>query len=141
MHEAPSSNRIVFDSDESIKYKIFHLDNPHRIVIDLKNTRPKRDLDVNSMAQSSKRFVSVRGADRGGGYRFVIETENKIPFKAFILDPVASYGHRLVVDLKMASPASISSSYKLDEKVGLRTIQVVIDPCLLYTSPSPRDRG
>ena len=128
MHEAPSSNRIVFDSDESIKYKIFHLDNPYRIVIDLKNTRPKRDLDVNSMAQSSKRFVSVRGADRGGGYRFVIETESKIPFKAFILDPVASYGHRLVVDLKMASPASINSSYKLDEKVGLRNIQVVIDP-------------
>ena len=115
MHEAPSSNRIVFDSDESIKYKIFHLDNPYRIVIDLKNTRPKRDLDVNSMAQSSKRFVSVRGADRGGGYRFVIETESKIPFKAFILDPVAS-------------PAYISSSDKLDKKVGLRNIQVVIDP-------------
>ena len=48
MHEAPSSNRIVFDSDESIKYKIFHLDNPYRIVIDLKNAHPKRDLDVNS---------------------------------------------------------------------------------------------
>ena len=46
MHEAPSSNRIVFDSNESIKYKIFHLDNPYRIVIDLKNTHPERDLDV-----------------------------------------------------------------------------------------------
>ena len=128
MHEAPSSNRVVFDSNESIRYKIFHLDNPHRIVIDLKNTSPESNLDIKSMAQSSKRFVSVRGANRGSGYRFVIETKSKIRFTAFVLDPVASYGYRLVVDLNMANSISKSMSYKLEEKGELRSVKVVIDP-------------
>ena len=134
MHEAPNSNRVVFDSDEPIMYKISRYDNPSRIVIDLKNTRPNVDLDVKSIAQTSKRLVSVRGARRGSDYRLVIETKNKIPFKAFILKPIASYGYRLVVDCFFNGESFSSKVGKSKEKkVPLdreeyRDINVVLDP-------------
>ena len=83
MHEAPTSVRFVFDTSEKVNYKIFYLENPNRIVVDLKNVQLKTDLNVKSLLASSKRFKGMRVAKRGRGYRFVVDTKKKMPYKAF----------------------------------------------------------
>ena len=127
MHEAPTSVRFVFDTSEKINYKIFYLENPNRIVVDLKNVQLKTDLNVKSLLASSKQFKGMRVAKRGRGYRFVVDTKKKIPYKAFSLEPVAPYGHRLVVDMQtLESKAQVKQGR--EQQLGYRDIVVVIDP-------------
>ena len=126
MHEAPSSVRLVFDTSEKIDYKIFYLENPNRIVIDLKNTRPQPGLNIGSLLSSTKRFTGLRSATRGKAFRFVVETPRKTPFKVFSLKPVMPYGHRLVVDLETVKRKVVVA---MQEKIkGFRDIVVVLDP-------------
>jgi len=127
IHEAPTSVRFVFDTSEKIDYKIFYLEDPDRIVLDLKNIRLKKGLNLKQLFASSKRFTGLRAAKRGRGYRFVVDTNEKIPFKAFPLEPVTPYGHRLVVDMKTLEPKSEFKKEK-EKQPGFRDIVVVIDP-------------
>ena len=126
MHEAPSSVRLVFDTSEKIDYKIFYLENPNRIVIDLKNTRPQPGLNIGSLLSSTERFTGLRSATRGKAFRFVVETPRKTPFKVFSLKPVMPYGHRLVIDLETVKRKVVVATQEKIE--GFRDIVVVLDP-------------
>ncbi len=99
MHEAPDSTRVVFDIDKQVTYKLFTLDNPHRVVIDLQSVRPRAGFDPSAVAVGRKRVSKLRGADRSGAYRVVIDTKLSLKPSAFTLQPIKPYGHRLVVDL------------------------------------------
>ena len=99
MHEAPDSTRVVFDTNAKVSYKIFTLQNPHRVVVDLQGVSPKRGFDPAVAAVGRERVRSLRAAARDGAYRVVIDTESALKPKAFTLNPIAPYGHRLVVDL------------------------------------------
>ena len=99
MHEAPDSTRVVFDIDASIQYNVFTLDNPRRVVVDLKNVRPQAGFDPAHVALGRKRVGKLRAANRDNDYRVVIDVSQKLEPKAFTLRPIKPYGHRLVVDL------------------------------------------
>lgn len=99
LHEAPDSTRIVFDTTSATSYKVFTLDKPHRVVIDLKNTQPRAGFDPSWAAVARARIEGVRGAKRDDGYRIVIDASAKLTPKSFTLKPIEPYGHRLVVDL------------------------------------------
>ncbi len=99
MHEAPDSTRVVFDTSAEVKYKIFTLEDPFRVVVDLQNTAPRSGFDPAVVAVGRDRVDSLRAAPRDGNYRVVIDTKTPLDPKAFTLNPIDPYGHRLVVDL------------------------------------------
>lgn len=99
MHEAPDATRVVFDTDAAIEYKVFTLKNPDRVVVDLKGVRPRGGFDPSAVAVGRKRVGRLRAAERDQNYRVVIDLQEKLEPRHFTLEPIAPYGHRLVVDL------------------------------------------
>lgn len=99
MHEAPEYTRVVFDITAPVTYDLFVLSNPNRVVIDLKNTHAKIDFDPSLVAVNPKRVRGLRASTRGADYRIVLDVTTPLKPKAFTLQPVPPYGHRLVVDL------------------------------------------
>ncbi len=99
MHEAPDATRVVFDTSAEVKYKIFTLEDPYRVVVDLQNTAPRSGFDPAVVAVGRDRIESLRAAPRDGSYRVVIDTKTPLDPEAFTLKPIDPYGHRLVVDL------------------------------------------
>ncbi len=99
MHEAPDSTRVVFDTNGKVRFKVFTLDNPHRVVVDLLNVNGQGDFDPSMVAVARERVEALRAAPRGSGYRVVIDVRKTLKPNAFTLRPIDPYGHRLVVDL------------------------------------------
>lgn len=95
---APDHTRLVFDLSAPAQHKLFTLDNPSRIVIDLKDTRLKASL---SNLQIDKTPIKkVRSAPRNGkDLRVVLDLTAQIQPKSFLLKKHGDKNDRLVVDL------------------------------------------
>lgn len=95
---APDNTRLVFDLDGPIEHKIFELNNPDRLVIDLPPAKFHADLD--SVETSDTPINKIRTGKRdGGGLRVVLDLSEQVKPRSFSLAPNESYGNRLVVDL------------------------------------------
>ena len=94
----PDKTRAVLDLDTRAEYKLFTLDSPPRVVIDLK----KSDLET-KLKLAEKHAGIIDGVRHGSPskdtLRIVLDLESKADIKSFLLDPVGQYGYRLVVDL------------------------------------------
>ncbi len=126
MHEAPDYTRVVFDTSQAVAYQVFALDNPRRMVIDLKDTRVEAGFDPGG-GRDGERVTGLRAAPRGSDYRVVLDLARPVAPQSFTLAPVAPYGHRLVVDLygQGSSPApQPAPSYRPDQK---RDVIIAID--------------
>lgn len=104
LHEAPNSTRIVFDTTREVRYKVFALDNPTRVVVDLFGVQPGGGFDAAYLPPGGTRINGLRAADRGGDYRVVVDTAAVLDPRHFTLKPIDPYGHRLVLDLYDAEP-------------------------------------
>ena len=101
---APDNTRLVFDLNSPVEHRLFTLRNPNRIVIDLKNTNVSGVLP--SATYNESRIKGIRYAKRGNnGLRVVLDLNNAVKPKSFVLKPHGAYGHRLVVDLFDATEA------------------------------------
>ena len=100
---SPEGSRLVFDIDKPIKYRVFTLSNPARVVVDLKNSR-----FLAKVPSSKAEFSVIRhirsGQNDKNTYRVVIEINESVKANAFQLAPNAQYGQRLVVDLNRVNP-------------------------------------
>jgi N-acetylmuramoyl-L-alanine amidase len=95
---SPDSTRVVFDISDEIKYKLFTLDNPHRVVIDIEDARLKNKLDQSRFNDSG--IIKVRHSQKeNGSLRMVLDMSGKVKPTSFLLVPNQSYGYRLVVDI------------------------------------------
>lgn len=98
MHQAPDHTRVVFDTSAAVEYKVFTLDKPFRVVVDLKKTRPRSGFEAPEIKGDA--IKRIRRARRlGGTYRVVLDLAAKARPKDFTLKPIPPYGHRLVLDL------------------------------------------
>ncbi|MDH5300425.1 MAG: N-acetylmuramoyl-L-alanine amidase [Gammaproteobacteria bacterium] len=97
--DSPDGTRLVLDVNSSTDYSVFTLNNPQRVVIDLRNTSLKAPLPA--VAQSRSVVKEVRAAARNGGkdLRVVLGVESLDGVKNFALIPQGQYGHRIVVDM------------------------------------------
>ena len=101
---APDNTRLVFDLNSPVEHRLFTLRNPNRIVIDIKNTNVSGVLP--SATYNESRIKGIRYAKRGNnGLRVVLDLNNAVQPKSFVLKPHGAYGHRLVVDLFDATEA------------------------------------
>lgn len=126
---APDHTRLVFEISSPIEYKLFTLDNPERIVIDLKQARMRMSLPKGAVGFVKK----LRSAERNKtDLRIVLDTSKSVKPKTFLLSPNDTYGHRLVVDLYDKAVESTSKKQsgkpvKQLAKNSLRDVVIAID--------------
>jgi N-acetylmuramoyl-L-alanine amidase len=143
MWSAPQSSRIVFDTNRSIKHRLFVLHNPERVVVDFFDTRITKSLNALDITNSN--IKRVRSAARNKDtVRVVFDMKVAVQPKSFTLSPNNKYGHRLVIDLfekkkKSNKPVrSVSSSGKLKR---LRDVVIAIDAGHGGEDPGARGRS
>ena len=120
--------RVVFDLSIGIEHNLFTLDNPRRIVIDLKQTRESSALIVDN--QNTSLMRGIRSAKRGpDSLRVVLDLKNSVRPRSFVLKPDGKSGHRLVVDLHATdlSPTPIITSQQQRQKQKKEFV-IAIDP-------------
>lgn len=125
--------RLVFDGTEKFQYDAFLLDNPNRLVIDLRQAGFKETPKVRANAL----IKSFRMGDLGGskGKRLVFELSNNVNIKRkFALEPQgAQKNWRLVIDLTgqgaSASQKKATTAQKSTYKPQARRQKIVVlDP-------------
>lgn len=95
---APDSTRVVFDVSAPVKYQVFSLESPDRMVIDIKHARLKKRPVQPGAGDHYLR--QVRAAARNGqDLRVVLDLKQAALHQSFQLKPNQYYGHRLVIDL------------------------------------------
>lgn len=121
----PERTRLVLELSTAATYRVFSLDDPKRIVIDLDEGRLKQGFGFTTSAGGSVAGVRT-GRPDPETFRIVLDLRHAVTFRAFLLDPSDAYPHRLVVDLihEATAEQGVSSSLDLREEDYL----VVIDP-------------
>lgn len=100
---SPDGTRVVFDLDSAAEHSLFSLENPDRVVVDLRNTR--RGAALLNALEGKGVVQRVRsGPQDGGGLRVVLDLNGAVKSKSFSLQPTDAYGYRVVVDLATAVP-------------------------------------
>lgn len=126
---APEHTRLVFDTAAPVEHTIFALENPSRLVIDLKDAALTADFSRLDLTGSP--VERIRSATRNGNdLRVVLDLRKEIKPRSFLLEPNQQYGHRLVVDLIQEGRTELPSADRpiiRDDGDGKRDIIVVID--------------
>ena len=96
-------NRMMFDVTASPQHRVFVMDNPSRLVIDIKNAQLERSL--NQPSAEHPLFARVRaGTKNDTDLRIVVDLKTPISSKKFSLSSNNSDEHRLVIDLFNKDP-------------------------------------
>ncbi|WP_018717212.1 N-acetylmuramoyl-L-alanine amidase [Arhodomonas aquaeolei] len=110
----PEHTRVVLDLSGASDYKMFTLDNPRRVVVDLP------EAGIADTAVRSDEVTGVlkdirTGVRHGRDLRVVLDLDGAAKAKAFTVSPNDTYGHRLVVDLE--SPSKQAANRKAEREV------------------------
>jgi N-acetylmuramoyl-L-alanine amidase len=123
----PEKTRAVLDLSKPAEYKLFTLQNPYRVVVDLQSSR----LDQSFRPANIKSGVinGVRhGKPAGDTLRVVLDLSEQAKMKSFILAPTAQYGHRLVIDLYGSSGKQSATVKRVsDVQKSNRDVIIAID--------------
>jgi len=110
--EHADKTRFVIDLSEKVAYRMFTLQNPYRIVIDL----PEMTWNVGNKGLRKKRGVISNyryGLFIPGTSRLVIDVTGPVKVKkAFILPPSGKNSYRFVVDLTKTSVTAFAKNMK-----------------------------
>ncbi len=120
--------RVVFDLTGDVEHRLFTLADPHRVVIDLHDTRQSEALAVGRTKTSL--MEGIRSASKNNGrLRVVLDLHGKVRPRSFALRPDGNAGHRLVVDLHATrlSPTPIKTSEQ-ERKRRKPEYVIAIDP-------------
>lgn len=99
---AQDYTRLTLESKQPVKYKLFTLKNPERLVIDLEDVEINATLNelAGKIGDDDPYIKSVRvGRFKAGVVRLVLDLKAQVKPQLFSLQPVAEYGHRLVLDV------------------------------------------
>ena len=115
--------RVVFDLSGEAQHKVFTLQDPHRVVIDLSGAT----LDGGEAIDGAGLVEQLRSAPRGDAdLRVVLDLEQAARVQSFLVRPNDQYGHRLVVDL--SPDAQRDEPVRTARDSGQRNFVVAIDP-------------
>jgi N-acetylmuramoyl-L-alanine amidase len=99
--------RVTIESASHIRYSVFSVPSPERIVLDLEGVAASAHLDAlpGKVAADDPYVKSIRiGRFKPTVLRIVFDLKDEARAEAFALAPVGSYGHRLVIDIYPLKP-------------------------------------
>ncbi len=139
---APDHTRLVFDASAAIDHKVFSLEDPQRLVIDLQAVK----LQASPPAPKAEDPLirRIRSAERNGGQdlRVVLDLKQSVRPKSFLLKPNREYGHRLVVDLYPSVQAAGKAAQAVTKSIDqARSRDVVIAIDAGHGGEDPGARG
>ena len=146
---APDNTRLVFDISDAVEHSVFTLENPDRIVIDMKDTISSPVLEQVPLSDSLIKKIRS-GIRKGTNLRIVLDMSKKVQPKSFVLKPNQNYGHRLVIDLDDINSVSTTTATvspkapkTIDQisKGELRDIVIAIDAGHGGEDPGARGHG
>lgn len=125
---APDHTRLVFDLSGPVQHRVFALENPRRLVIDISNVRLNTQLENQNLQATP--VSNIRSAVRNQqDLRVVLDLSRDVQPRSFLLRPNDQYGHRLVVDLVMAQQAQVQKAPPRETLPReQRRIIIAIDP-------------
>ena len=124
--DSAESSRIVIDIQKAPSSKVFYLQNPERLVVDISST--KLGNNFKSSKLTGKLVRGIRFANREkSSLRIVFDLDGRVKHKYFTLPRSGKSEHRLVIDLEKFD--SLTKKNKISPKKSQgRKIIVVIDP-------------
>lgn len=126
MWPAPDNTRVVFDLSGPVDHKLFPLDNPPRVVVDIEDVR--LDGGITGLKFDGSLVKDIRSAPRNGDdLRVVFDLSGKVHPKSFLLQPNRKYGHRLVIDLHEPDKGKPVVKARSDPSKP-RALLIAIDP-------------
>jgi N-acetylmuramoyl-L-alanine amidase len=99
---AKDYTRVTLESKREIRYSLFSLNNPERLVLDLEDVEMSAVLaDLNNKVSPDDPYIAKLrvGLNRPGVTRVVLDLKTVVKAQAFTLKPIADYSHRLVLDI------------------------------------------
>lgn len=128
LSEQPGQTRAVLDLSAPVEYKLFLLENPHRLVLDLHGSSPAATLAI-AEAVGAVQGVRTGRQDRQD-LRVVLDLASAVRAKSFLLPPGDGQGHRLVVDLEPQAAGTAAPVVRTVEQAmgaGDRDLLIAID--------------
>ena len=104
---AQEYTRLTLESKSAIRYNMFTVSDPDRLVIDLERVELSDTLDelARKISDNDPYIKSVRvGRFKPGVVRLVLDLKSEVKPQLFVLKPVSEYGYRLVLDVYPAHP-------------------------------------
>ncbi len=104
--QSPEQTRVVLDTTAAADFRVFTLDDPERVVIDIKRARLRAKLP--QPRSDWALLKKIRAASRKQhDLRVVLDlAQSASSVSSFILPPHKNLGHRIVLELAHAKPAS-----------------------------------
>ena len=112
---SPEYTRITVESATLLQYEQMILQNPERIVVDLKNIYLGKALEdlTSQVKEEDPSIQSIRvGQFNHKVSRIVIDLKGTAKVKVFSLDPIEPYKHRLVIDVYPENYDALASLLK-----------------------------
>jgi N-acetylmuramoyl-L-alanine amidase len=99
---APDYTRLTIESQTELKYSLFGVKDPERLVLDIETNELSPVLaELNGKVTADDPYIQgLRvGRNRPGVVRVVLDLKAEVKPQVFTLQPVGEYGHRLVLDI------------------------------------------
>lgn len=98
LSQSSVDTRLVFDLSDKVSYHLFTLNNPERLVIDLKYTKQPKSLTLPDLKNTPIRNIRYAEWDKNT-LRIVLDLNKSLKYSSQTLSPNSKRPHRLVVDL------------------------------------------
>lgn len=122
VNPSPERTRIVFDLTRPVEHTVFSLENPHRLVIDVQDTRLNAKVDAISLTNTPIERMRTAARD-DTNLRVVLDLKSRVRPQSFALKPIMQYGDRLVIDLYTGEQRS---PVQQDDRIARRMRDVVV---------------
>ena len=127
----PNQNQITFEVTSSPQHRVFVMDNPSRLVIDIKNAQ--LDHSLNQPSAAHPLFTRVRsGIKNDTDLRVVFDLKTPISLKKLTLSSDNSDSHRLVIDL--LDKDSVAATKNEDKEVAKIVASLSLEPKMVETT-------
>jgi len=121
---SPDNTKAVIDLSNQVDYSLFQLDNPPRVVIDLKNTQLSKQLKLKDNPVIKK---LRKGKKDKNTLRLVFDLNDQQNARSFLLKPAQQYGHRLVIQLEDKKKEIQKKTVKQTQNKKDRDIIIAVD--------------
>src|SRR6202158_6231373 len=128
---AQEYTRLILESSSAVSHQMLAMKNPERLVLDLDDIELTSEIaQLGQRLQPNDPYIqAIRVARfKPGVVRLVLELKTEVNPQLFALQPVADYGHRVVLDLYPLTPPDPLMALLDFEKGGTGDIAVDAQP-------------